>query len=99
MKANVGTHEAMFRIGIGAAAVTAGLLAPRLGNWRWLLRAWGAANLTVAYTRYCPSNALSGVDTTQGDELMHFDESLPDIRGRVGRSLNKLQHRIGATHG
>lgn len=96
MKANVGPHEQMLRIGAGSAALSAAILLPRLGKWRFLLGAWGAANMATAVTRYCPSNALFGIDNTQGREVMHFDESLDDIRGRVGRKLNDLQHRVGA---
>jgi hypothetical protein len=61
-----------------------------------LLAAWGIANLTTGVTRYCPSNQLTGIDNTAGDDLVHFDESLGGIRGRVGQRLNALQHRIGA---
>jgi hypothetical protein len=97
MRQNVGPHEQMLRIGIGVFALTAAMVAPRLRGWRWLLGAWGVANLAVAFTRYCPSNALFGIDNTKGDELMHFDESLPDFRGRLGHRLNEIQQQAGAT--
>jgi hypothetical protein len=97
MKQNVGPHEQMFRISIGFAAVTAALLSSKLGRWRWLLGAWGLANIVTAVTRYCPSNQLTGIDNTAGDEFVHFDESAHDFRGRIGHRLNELQHRIGAT--
>lgn len=97
MNTNVGPREQLFRIGIGSAAVTATLLLPRLGGWRWLLGAWGVANLATAVTRYCPSNQLFGIDNTAGDEFMHFDESLHDVRGRIGQQFNDLQHRVGAS--
>jgi hypothetical protein len=48
-------------------------------------------------TRHCASNQLTGIDNTQGNELVHFDESLQGFRGRIGHRLNELQHRIGAT--
>jgi Inner membrane protein YgaP-like, transmembrane domain len=96
MKRNVGPREQLFRIGIGAAALTGAALMPKLRRWRWLLGAWGLANITSGLTRYCPSNQLTGIDNTQGNEFVHFNES-PDFRGHVGQQLNRLQHRIGAT--
>jgi hypothetical protein len=87
----------MFRITIGCAAVTAAPLSSKLGGWRWLLGAWGLANIATAVTRYCPSNQLTGIDNTAGDEFVHFDESLHDLCGRMGKWLNELQQRIGAT--
>lgn len=44
---------------------------------------WGLANIATAVNRYCPSNQLTGIDTA-GDEFVHFDESLHDLRGRMG---------------
>lgn len=97
MKANVGPNEQVFRIAVGCAAITAAVVFPRIGRWRWLIGSWGAANLTTALTRYCPSNQLTGIDNTRGNEFLHFDESLADARGRVGRKLNRWQQRVGAT--
>jgi hypothetical protein len=97
MKHNVGPGEQLFRIGIGSAALVVAVLLPKLHRWRWLLGAWGLANITTAVTRYCPSNELVGIDNTQGSELVHFDESLRGFRGRVGQRLNRLQRRIRAT--
>jgi|GEM_PF-2192127 len=97
MKQNVGPHEQLFRIGIGSAALSSALLLSKLGGWRWLLGAWGLANIVTAVTRYCPSNELTAIDNTQGNEFVHFNESLHDFRGRVAHRLNELQHRIGAT--
>ncbi len=96
MKQNVGPREQIFRISVGSLAIGAALFFPKLGGWRWLLAGWGVANLTTGITRYCPSNQLTGIDNTAGDERVHFDESLGDVRGRIGRRLNKLQQRIGA---
>jgi hypothetical protein len=96
MKHNVGPRERLFRIGIGSAALIGAALLPKLRGWRWLLSAWGMANVATALTRYCPSNQLTGIDNTQGNEFVHFDESLHDFRGRMGHRLNKVQHRIGA---
>jgi hypothetical protein len=47
------------------------------------------ANIATAVTRYCPSNQLTGIDNTTGDEFVHFDESLHDFRGRIGHRLNR----------
>jgi hypothetical protein len=96
MKHNVGPREQLFRIGIGSAALLGAALMPKLRRWRWLLGAWGFANIATGLTRYCPSNQLTGIDNTQGNEFVHFDESLDDFRGRVGHQLNKLQHRVAA---
>jgi hypothetical protein len=85
-------------MGVGAAALTAAMMSPRrLGAWRWLLGAWGATYVATALTRYCPANALFGIDNTSGDELVHFDDSRRNIRGRIGHRLNELQHRLHAT--
>ena len=97
MKQNVGPREQLFRIGIGSVALAGAALLPRLRRWRWLLGAWGLANIASAVTRYCPSNQLTGIDNTQGNELVHFNEYLHDFRGRIGRRLNRLQRRIAAT--
>ena len=97
MKQNVGPREQLFRITIGSAALISAALLPKLRGWRWLLATWGLANVTTALTRYCPSNQLTGIDNTQGNELVHFDESLQGFRGRIGQRLNELQHRLGAT--
>jgi hypothetical protein len=97
MKHNVGPHEQLFRIAIGSAALVGAALLPKLRGWRWLVGAWGLANITTALTRYCPSNELTGIDNTKGNEFVHFDESRHDFRGRIGHRLNELQQRIGAT--
>jgi hypothetical protein len=69
---------------------------PKLRRWRWMLGAWGLANIITGLTRYCPSNQLTGIDNTEGSEFVHFNGS-PGFPGRVGQHLNQLQHRIGAT--
>ena len=97
MKPNVGPREQLFRIAVGSAAVAGAALLPRLRGWRWLLCAWGLANITTALTRYCPSNQLTGIDNSRGNEFVHFHEALHGFRGRIGQRLNELQHRIGAT--
>ena len=97
MKHNVGPREQLLRIGIGSAALVGAALLPKLRRWRWPLAAWGLANITTAVTRYCPSNALTGIDNTKGKEFVHFNESLHGVRGRVGHRLNQLQRHIGAT--
>ena len=75
MKQNVGPREQLFRIGIGSVALIAAT-PPKLRHWRWFLGAWGLANIASALTRYCPSNQLTGIDNTEGNEFVHFDESL-----------------------
>ncbi len=97
IKQNVGPHEQLFRISIGSAALIGAALLPKLRGWRWLLGAWGMANIASALTRYCPSNELTGIDNTKGNEFVHFDDSLHGFRGRIGQRLNEFQQRIGAT--
>ena len=94
---NVGRREQLFRIAIGSAALVGAAVLPQLRRWRWILGVWGLANIGSAITRYCPSNQLTGIDNTRGNELVHFNESLHDFRGRIGHRLNRLQRRIGAT--
>ena len=97
MKQNVGPRERLFRVTIGAAALAGAVLLPKLRGWRLPMGAWCLANLASGLTRYCPSNQLTGIDNTKGNEFVHFNESLKDFRGRIGQRLNELQHRIGAS--
>jgi hypothetical protein len=97
MKKNVGPREQLLRIGIGSAALTAALVQPRLGGWRWGLGIAGVMELGTGLLRWCPISALLGIDNTRGEELVHFDESLEDIRGRAGQRINQLQRRMGAS--
>jgi hypothetical protein len=97
MKRNVGSHEKVFRIVLGSAALAGAALLPKLRRWRWVIGSWGIANIATGLTRYCPSNQLTGIDNTRGNEFVHFDESLRGLRGRIGQRLNRFQHRIGAT--
>jgi hypothetical protein len=96
---NVGPRERLFRIAAGSAAVTAALLWPRGGAWRWLLGTWGVANIMTGLTRYCPSNHLLGIDNTRGEELVHFEPSPNGARAQVSRRLNEVQRRLGLTGG
>ena len=97
MKQNVGPRERLFRIAIGSVALTSVALMPKLRRWRWLIAGWGLANIASGLTRYCPSNQLTGIDNAEGNEFVHFNDSLHDFRGRIGHQLNRLQRRIGAT--
>ena len=96
MKHNVGPREQLFRITVGSGALLGAMLIPKLCRWRWFLGGWGLANIATGLTRYCPSNQLTGIDNTKGDELLHFDESLKGFRGLIAQQLNRLRHRIGA---
>jgi hypothetical protein len=97
MKRNVGSREKLLRICLGAVALAGAAFLPKLRRWRWVIGSWGVANIATGLTCYCPSNQLTGIDNTRGDEFVHFDESLRGLRGRIGHQLNRLQHRIGAT--
>src|SRR2546430_16026666 len=96
MKQNVGPREQLFRIGVGSLALAGAALLPKLRGWRWLVGAWRLANLASGFTRYCPSNQLTGIDNTQSNEFVHFDESLQGLLGRIGQRLNALKHTICA---
>jgi hypothetical protein len=87
---NVGPRERVIRIGLGSAALLA-LLSPRLGRWRWLVGAIGLANVVLGAKRYCPTNALLGIDNTRGEEMFHF------TGGGRARRWNRWQRRVGAT--
>lgn len=91
LKKNVGARERQARIGLGVAALVAAL-SPRFGRGRWLLAAVGLVSVATGRARYCPINQLAGIDNSKGRELIHFAKSR-----RVGRRLNRLQHRLGAT--
>ncbi len=91
---NVGRNESKVRILLGVACLGAACTVERLGGWRWLLAASGAAELITGLTRYCPVNQALGIDNTQGDELVHFRED-SGYGGTFGRRMNRLQQRIG----
>ena len=97
LRTNVGRREQMLRIGTGAIVLMLALRSRQSASRRLLLAAWGVASVATALTRWCPSNALLGIDNSRGHELVHFVGSRRTRRGRLGKRLNRLQHRWGAT--
>jgi hypothetical protein len=87
---NVGRRERKIRLAIGSLALLAALRS-RGGATRWLLGGLGLANVVMGSIRYCPTNALLGIDNTRGKEMLHFRA------GGRGRKLNRWQRRVGAT--
>ena len=91
LRQNVGPRERYVRFAAGAAALVAAASFPRAG-WRWLLAVFGVSNVVAGALRHCPTHTLLGTDNTKGRELLHFAKA-----GRLGRRINRLQRRVGAT--
>ena len=68
MKYNVGGIDRNARFVIGAILLVVGLLAPISTTWRIVALVVAAVALVTATVRYCPANALLGVNTFQGSE-------------------------------
>lgn len=73
MKCNVGGMDRTERIVIGVVLLALGLFVPALGMaWRIVLLVLAAIALVTAAVRYCPANALLGIDTSEtGDSHDH----------------------------
>lgn len=66
MQCNVGGADRAARLVIGAGLLGGGLLVTDDARWRAAMLAGSAIALGTAVTRYCPANALLGVDTCDG---------------------------------
>lgn len=62
MECNVGPNERVVRLAIGVAAGVAAVALPRAGWWRIPLGLAAFAGLSTGLTRYCPMNAMLGID-------------------------------------
>ena len=67
-RCNVGRTEQKFRIGAGAALLSAAAFAPISLGWRIGLGMLGAGELITGITRYCPLSEALGINTCRGDE-------------------------------
>ncbi len=63
MKCNVGGADRTIRIVIGIVLIAVGLLYPLPMLWQTVLFVVGAVALVTALIRYCPANALFGINT------------------------------------
>jgi disulfide bond formation protein DsbB len=68
MKCNVGGMDRTARLVVGVILVLAGLLAPVAMPWRILLFIIAAIALVTATVRYCPANAVLGINTFEGKD-------------------------------
>ena len=65
---NVGRAEQKFRLGAGAALLTAAAFAPMDRGWKIGLAVLGAAELVTGAMRYCPVSRMLGINTCQPGE-------------------------------
>ena len=69
MVANVGGIDRVLRFVAGIVLILVPFVAPSvpalagLGNWAWLLGAWGLVMVLTAAFRFCPAYPLLGVNT------------------------------------
>lgn len=70
MKCNVGGADRAFRFVIGAALVAVGLLVPMSEGLRIAAFVVAAIALITAVIRFCPANAILGIDTCHKKESM-----------------------------
>jgi Inner membrane protein YgaP-like, transmembrane domain len=68
MKHNVGGIDRIGRIVIGAVLLAVGALAPVGMSWRIVALVIAAIALVTAFVRFCPANALLGINTCKSDE-------------------------------
>lgn len=68
MKCNVGGLDRTGRIVIGIVLLIVGLVAPIEMIWRIVALVVAAIALLTAIMRFCPVNAIFGVNTCEGEE-------------------------------
>ncbi len=67
MKLNVGGMDRSARIIVGIALVAIAALVPIDTTWRIAAAVVAAVALVTAAVRFCPANALLGIDTSKGE--------------------------------
>lgn len=65
MKKNVGGADRIFRIVLGVVLIAIALLTPLDPVWRGVLLVLAAIALITGLVRFCPLNALIGLNTTR----------------------------------
>lgn len=68
MKCNVGGLDRTGRIVIGIVLLVVGLAAPVEMTWRVVALVVAAIALLTAIVRFCPANAIFGINTCEGEE-------------------------------
>lgn len=67
MKCNVGGVDRTGRIVIGIVLLVVGLAAPVEMAWRVAALVIAAIALVTAVVRFCPANAIFGINTCEGE--------------------------------
>lgn len=68
MKCNVGGIDRTGRIVLGIVLLIVGLLAPIETSWRIVALVIAAIALVTAAVRFCPANAIIGINTCEGEK-------------------------------
>jgi hypothetical protein len=68
MKSNVGGMDRIGRIVLGVVLLIVALAAPVSTMWQIVLLVVAAIALVTAAVRFCPANALLGIDTCKTEE-------------------------------
>lgn len=80
MECNVGPRERVARFGLAGLTALAALIVPG----KWLRRVLGFATLaeaTMAYTKYCPINAILGINNCGTAPQQDIEASAPIYAG------------------
>ena len=68
MKPNVGGMDLNVRIVLGIALLLVGLIAPIGAAWQIVALVVATVALVTAVVRFCPANALLGINTCKTEE-------------------------------
>ncbi len=68
MKPNVGGIDRNIRLLLGAILLVVGLAVPMSMTWKIVLLVIAATALATAIVRFCPANAVLGINTCKVDE-------------------------------
>lgn len=68
MKCNVGGVDRTGRIVLGIVLLIVGLVAPIKMTWRVAALVIAAIALVTATVRFCPANALLGINSCEGEK-------------------------------
>ncbi len=68
MKCNVGGIDRTARIVLGIALLGVGFFVQLEMTWRIVVLVVAAIALITAFVRFCPINAMLGLDTSKGEE-------------------------------